>query len=349
MKAFEAMQVEMDAINKHLESLTNENQQLTAKLDSLTNENAAARDRNVELLTRYDILSKEFEKNASELNKISKEGKTDPRKTKDSDKHEKEKTSLQTKIDKLDLENKLLKNSLANASDEQKRLAESLRSLLESKKALRKNSGTSWKDVVWEESETNAEISGPATTKPDLIRDSTAMKDEYMIVEQRKYRSDLSVIESSGTDTDIKELVADLLNGQMSLKGYCLEISKIVKDECSDNSKSETDGEDLVDAKVDLDITKADWERKTEDNDVLESNLQSTEMELAKIREEKVKLESDSAIIKEKCEKLEAVFRALILLMNNKKNGEKKTSEEAGGPTRIIDYFKGMKTKYVEL
>ena len=348
MKAFEAMQVEMDAINRHLKSLTSENQELTAKLDNLTKENMAARDRNIELLTRYDMLSKELEKKTAEINKLGKDGK-ESRSKKNNEKHEKEKNALQTKIDKLDLENKLLKNSLGNTLDEQKLLAESLKNLLDGKKVQRKNSGKSKKDIVSEEYEIRTEISGLTTTKPDLIRDSTEVKDEYIIVEQRKYRSELSAVESSGTEADIKELVADLLKGQMNLKSYCHEISKVVKDKSSHNSKDETDGRVISETKATLDTTKAELERTTELNKDLESSLRNSEAELTKSSDEKTKLEGELASIKEKCEKLQAVFRALILVMNDKKGGEKKSGEEAEGPTRIIDYIKGIKTKYTTL
>lgn len=341
MKAFEAMQVEMDAINKHLKSLTTENQELKAKLDTLTKENAATRDRNIELLTRYDVVNKELEKKTSEVNKLNKDGK-DSRSKKNNEKHEKEKNLLQTKIDKLDLENNLLKNSLANTLNEQTRLEESLKNLIDGKKIQRKNSGMLKKDAVSEEYEIRTEISGLATTKPDLIRDSTEVKDEYMIVEQRKYRSELSAVENSGTEADIKELLADLLKGQMHLKGYCHEVSKVVKEK-EENSKDEIDGKD-----VRLDTTKAELEKATELNKDLESSLQTKEDELSKTHEEKAKLEGELVSIKEKCEKLQAVFRALILMMNDKKSGEKK-GDEPEGPTRIIDYIKGIKTKYSTL
>ena len=341
MKAFEAMQVEMDAVNKHLKFLTTENQDLKTKLDTLTKENAATRDRNIELLTRYDMVSKELEKKTSELNKQNKDGK-DSRSKKNNEKHEKEKNLLQTKIDKLDLENNLLKNSLANTLNEQKRLEESLKNLIDDKKIKRKNSGMLKKDVVSEE----YEISGLATTKPDLIRDSTEVKDEYMIVEQRKYRSELSAVENSGTEADIKELLADLLKGQMHLKGYCHEVSKVVKEKESQNSKDQIDGKDVNDAE--LDTTKAELEKATGLNKDLESSLQTKEDELDKTREEKAKLEGELVSTKEKCEKLQAVFRALILMMNDKKSGAKK-GDEPEGPTRIIDYIKGIKTKYSTL
>jgi predicted nucleic acid-binding Zn-ribbon protein len=348
VKAFEAMQVEMDAINKHLKSLTTENQELTTKLDALTKENTAARDRNIELLTRYDMLGKELEKKTAEMNKLSKDGK-DSRSKKNNEKHEKEKNSLQTKIDKLELENKLLKNSLANTLDEQKRLSESLKNLVDGKKVQRKNSGKSRKDIVSEEYEIRTEISGLTTTKPDLIRDSTEVKDEYMIVEQRKYRTELSTVENSGSEADIKDLVADLLKGQMNLKGYCHEISKVVKDKSSHNSKDEADGKGINEAKVSLDTTKAELEKTAELKKDLESSLQKKEEELSKSGEENAKLESELANIKEKCEKLQAVFRKLILVMNDKKAGEKKSGEEGEGPTSIIDQIKGIKKKYTTL
>ena len=335
MKAFEAMQVEMDAINKHLTSQTTENQELKAKLDILTKENAATRDRNIELLTRYDMVNKELEKKTSEVNKLNKDGK-DSRSKKNNEKHEKEKQSLQTKIDKLDLENELLKSSLTNTLNEQKRLEESLKNLIDGKKVQRQNGGFVKKDMVSEEYEIRTEISGLATTKPDLIRDSTEVKDEYMIVEQRKYKSELSVVENSGTEADIKKLLTDLLKGQLHLKGYCYEVSKVVKEKDSTNLKDEIDGSDT---------SKAELEKATELNKDLESSLERKEDELDKTREEKAKLEGELASIKEKCEKLQAVFRALILLMNDKKSGEKK-GEEPEGPTRIIDYIKGIKTKY---
>ena len=345
MKAFEAMQVEMDAVNKHLKSLANENRELSTKLDAVTKENNAAKDKNVELQTRFDMISKELEKKTAEMNKLNKDGK-DSRSKKNNEKHEKEKNSLQSKIDKLDLENKLLKNSLGNTLDEQKRLAESLKNLIDGKKVQRKNSGRSKKDIVSEEYEIRTEISGLATTKPDLIRDSTEVKDEYMIVEQRKYKNELSVIESSATEADIKELVADLLKGQMSLKSYCHEVSKVVK---SKGSNDEIDGKAINETKLSLDATKAELEKTNALNKDLESSLEKREAELTKISDEKAKLAGDLTTIKEKCEKLQAVFRALILLINDKKSGEKKSGEEAVGPTRIIDYIKGIKTKYATL
>ena len=345
MKAFEAMQVEMDAINRHLKSLTSENRELTAKLEALSKENTAARDRNIELLTRYDVLGKELEKKTAEMNKLNKDGK-DSRSKKNNEKHEKEKNSLQNKIDKLDLENKLLKNSLGNTLDEQKQLAESLKNVIDGKNVQRKNSGRSKKDIVSEEYEIRTEISGLATTKPDLIRDSTEVKDEYMIVEQRKYKNELSAVESSGTEADIKELVADLLKGQMNLKSYCHEISKVVKNK---GAKDEIDGRVMNETNASLDTTKAELERTTALNKDLESSMEKKEADITKINEEKAKLEGDLASIKEKCEKLQSVFRALRLLMNDKKSGEKKSGEEAVGSTTIVDHIKNMKTKQATL
>ena len=340
------MQVEMDAINQHLKSLNTENHELTTKVDALTKENAATRDRNIELLTRYDMVSKELEKKMSELNKVSKDGK-DSRSKKKIDKREEEKNSLQAKIDKLDIENKLLKNTLGSTLDEEKRLAEILKNLVDGKSVRRRNSGK--KDIVSEEYEIHTEISGLVTTKPDLIRDSTEVKDEYLIVEQRKYKKDLSALESSGTEADTKELLGDLLKGQMNLKSYCHEISKVVKDKASISSMDEIDGKNRSETKLTLDNITAELQKSTELNEDFEANLQEKDAELAKTSEEKAKLESELASLKEKCEKLQAVFRALILAMNDKKGGEKKSGEEAEGPTRIVDYIKGIKTKYTTL
>ncbi|XP_028400714.1 golgin subfamily B member 1-like isoform X2 [Dendronephthya gigantea] len=338
VKAFEAMQVEMDAINKHLKSLTEENHELHSKLDEIGKENKAIKDRNIELLTRYDILSKQLEKKTSEVNKLSKDGR-DSRSKKNNEKFEKEKISLEAKIEKLNLENTLLKKNLANTLDEHKRIGECLKNLLDNKKVQRQNSNRIKKpsDLVSEEYEIRTEIS--TTTKPDLIRDSTEVKEEYKIVEQRKYRSELSAVEASGTEADIRELLTDLLKGQMNLKSYCQEISKVFKNKSS--SIDEIDGV--------LDATKLELKKTAELNKDLESSLQNKEAELTKINEEKAKMESEVASIKEKCDKLQAVFRALILAMNDKKGAEKKNGEEAEGPTRIIDYIKGIKTKYTTL
>ena len=332
------MQVEMDAINKHLKSLTEENHELHSKLDEIGKENKAIKDRNIELLTRYDILSKQLEKKTSEVNKLNKDGR-DSRSKKSGEKYEKERISLQAKIEKLNLENTLLKKSLANTLDEHKHIAENLRDLLDNKIVQRQNSVRTKNqiDLVSEEHETRTEIS--TTTKPDLIRDSTEVKEERMIVEQRKYRSELSAVEASGTEADIRELLTDLMKGQMNLRGYCHEISKVSEDKTS--SMDETDGA--------LDATKSKLKKTAELNEDLEASLQNKEAELTKISEEKAKLESEAASIKEKCDKLQAVFRALILAMNDKKGAEKKNGEEAEGPTRIIDYIKGIKTKYTTL
>ena len=346
MKAFEAMQVEMDSVNEHLKSLTTENKKLNARLDAVTKENSAIKDRNIQLLTRFDMVSKELEKKTAEVAKLSKEAKNGDSRSK-KDKNANEKSSLQVKIEKLVLENTLLKRSLANALDEEKRIAENLKNLLDVQKGTkvrRQDGGGSEsrrpKDIVSEKWEIRTEISGLATTKPDLIRDSTEVKDEFRIVEERKYRSQLSTVETSGTSADTQELLADLLKGQMNLKSYCQEITQVLN-EVLVKAKDSVDGA--------LNATKAALEESKVTNKELESNLEEKEEELAKLNEEKAKLDSEAVAVKEKCDKLQAVFRALILVMNDKKGGAKKGEEDAEGPTRILDYIKRIKTKLTTL
>ncbi|XP_046840527.1 uncharacterized protein PFB0765w-like isoform X2 [Xenia sp. Carnegie-2017] len=313
-KTFEVMEAEMDAVNEQFKTLTTDNKNLKDELASLKKENTASRNKNTELSTLNEKLSKELDKKNKENSKLIKDNK-ESRSKKKSEKFEKERSMLQSNVDKLNSENNMLKKSLINTFDEEKRISESLMKILDGTKVWRQNS---------EESKVNgddfSDLSSLSASKPDLIRDSTEPKDDNMIAEHRKYLNDMSAIENNETEADVKDLLGNLLKGQYNLKNYCNEVAKAFKERCT--MKDEVDGGSTIND--DLKDAKAEIERLGERNKELEGNG-------------------------EKFEKLQAVFRALVLLVNDKKGAEKKSGQVTEGPTRIVDYIKNIKTQHAKL
>ena len=362
VKAFEAMQVEMDAINEHLKSLANENKGLSSTVERLTKDNYDVKERNIQLLTRYDKLDKEMENKVLEINKLNKSSKKfglrggekkESRESRESrEKLERENNMLQTKCGKLERDHVVLKSSLANALDEERVLGRKLNSLIETSRAqLRKPGDTEDR----EGRSMDIEEGGLTTAKPDLIRHSKDAKDESIISGQGKYISEYFALENGGAGKDTQELARDVLKECDSLKRDFQEMARIVKEIGSQDAELRRELEEATAARekmnASLENSQAELQKTEQAKSELESGLEKRESELNKVAEEKTKLNQEASLGKEKTDKLQTVFRALIQVMNDKKGDKKggRQTDESEGPTSLIDYVKNIKTKYTGL
>ena len=372
-EAFEAMQVEMDAINKHLKSLANENKELNSSVKKLSKENNDLKDRNIQLLTRYDMVSKELEKKTLEINKLNKDLKKagDHAQTniESHDKLDRENSLLQMNCEKLERENAVLKNSLASTLNEQRVLGERLKSLVEATPPKFRQP-QDWesreseelvgrpRDITNDELSMRSEVVRLNATKPDLIRHSKEAKDESIVSGQVKFNGEYFVLENSGVGKDAQQIVKGILKERVSLNRQLQDLVGIFQEIKVLDSDSRRELEEALEVrekiKVNLEATKASLEKTNREKAELEKRLEERQSELTEVTNEKSKLELEATVIKEKSDKLQAVFRALIQVMNDKKekiSGEKvrRQSDESEGSMRLIDYIKNIKTKYTEL